>query len=107
LTVKDTRRDEALAYLRTMLEETARAQHLVSAGSAIPTLQELLRVRHLGKQSIAALLGDCLSATILQAAQADQVTLSRLAELIGFAQQALCQACRSEVGKRWKEAEDV
>ena len=107
MTVKDTRRDEALAYLHTMLEETTRAQHLVSAGSAIPALQALLRVRRLSKQSIAALLGDCLSATILQAAQADQATLSRLAELIGFAQQALCQTCRSEVGKRWKEAEDV
>jgi len=60
-------------------EITARAQHLVSAGSAIPALQALLIVRRLGAQSIAALLGDCLSATILQAAQPHQATLSRLA----------------------------
>ena len=38
-------------------EITSLAQHLVSAGSAIPALLGLLRVRRLGAQSIAALLG--------------------------------------------------
>lgn len=58
---------------------------------------------HLPERS-AVLLSDCLKATT---EQADAANLPRLAELIGFAMQALCPACRSEVGKKWKEAEDV
>jgi hypothetical protein len=82
-----------------MLEETAQARHLASTGQAIPAMQALFRARRLGKRSIAALLGGCLSAA---ASQADQASFARLAELIMFAQQTLCPGCRSEVGKRWK-----
>jgi hypothetical protein len=102
--MKSTPRQEALRSLRAMLEETTQAQQLVSTGQAIPAMQALIRARRLGKQFIVALLGDCLRAA---AAQADEASLSRLTELIGFTQQTLCPACRSEVGKRWKEAEDV
>jgi hypothetical protein len=102
--MKDTRRDEAIKHLHAMLKETVQAEELVSTGQAIHAMQALFRARRLGKQSIAALLGGCLSAA---ESRADQASLSRLAELIGFAQQALCPACRSEVGKKWKEAKDV
>jgi len=105
LTLKDMQRDETLQYLRVMLKEIERARDLMAnGGQNIPAIQALLRARHLGKQSIAALLGDCLRTT---AAQADRASLSRLIELIGFAQQSLCPGCQSEVGKRWKEANDV
>jgi hypothetical protein len=102
--MKNTPRQEARRSLRAMLEETAQAQQLVSTGQAIPAMRALLRAKRLGRQSIAALLGGCLGAV---AAQADEASLARLMELIGFAQQVLCPACRSEAGKRWKEAEDV
>jgi len=103
-TMKSTPRQEVLRSLRAMLEETAQAEQLVSTGQAIPAMRVLLRARHLGKEAIAALMGGCLSTA---ASQADQASLSRLVELIGFAQQVLCPACRSEVGKKWKEAKDV
>ena len=97
-------REQALKSLRAMLDETVRAHDLTANGDAIPTMRSLVRAKRLGKQSIAALLGNCLNATV---EQADEANLPRLAELIGFAMQALCPACRSEVGKKWKEAEDV
>lgn len=97
-------RDETLQHLHAMLAETARARDLTADGQAIPAMRALLRAKRMGKRSIAALLGDCLKAVT---GQADEASLARLAELIGFAQQALCPGCRSEVGKKWKEAEDV
>lgn len=97
-------RDQALQHLHAMLAETARARDLTADGRAIPAMRALLRAKRLGKQSIAGLLARCLRAAT---EQADDASLSRLVELIGFAQQALCPGCRSEVGKRWKEAEDV
>jgi hypothetical protein len=100
--MKSTLHQEALRSLRTMLEETTQAQQLVSTGQAIPAMRALLRAKRLGRQSIAALLGGCLGATSVQA---DEASLTRLAELIMFAQQTLCPNCRSEVGKKWKEAE--
>ena len=103
-TMKNKQRSETLQHLHAMLAETVQAHDLTADGRAIPAIQALLRARHLGKQSIAALLGDCLKTTT---EQTDEMSIPRLMELIGFAQQALCPACRSEVGKRWKEAEDV
>jgi len=101
--MKNTPRQEALKSLYAMLEETTQAQQLVSTGQAIPAMQALLQAKRLGRQSIADLLGGCLRATALQA---DEASNERLMELIGFAQQSLCPGCRSEIGKRWKDAED-
>ncbi len=103
-TMKNTQRSETLQHLHTMLAETERAHELTANGDAIPAMRALLRARHLGKRSIAALLSDCLKTTT---EQTDEVSIPRLIELIGFAQQALCPGCRSDVGKRWKESEDV
>lgn len=97
-------REAAILELRAMLDETMQARDLTADGQSIPAMQALLRAKRLGKQSIAALLGSCLRAAT---EQADDASLSRLRELLGFAQQALCPACRSEVGKKWKESEDV
>jgi predicted secreted protein len=99
-----TKRDAAIRELRVMFDETAQARGLMAEGQAIPAMRALLRAKHVGKQSIATLLGSCLRAATKQA---DDASLLRLAELIGFAQQALCRGCRSEVGRKWKEAEDV
>ena len=104
LTTKEMQRDETLQHLNAMLEEIVQARGLTATGQAISALQALLRARRLGRQAIAVLLGDCLSTT---ATQADPASLSRLVELIGFAQQALCPGCRIEAGKRWKEANNV
>lgn len=98
------RRDEVLDSLKGMLEETARARDLTATGEAIPAMRALLRARSLGRRSVVALMGDCLRAA---AAEADQASLSRLIELIEFSQRALCPRCLSQVGKRWKEANDV
>ena len=97
-------REQALKSLRAMLDETIQARRMVENGQTVPVLKALARAKRLGKGAIAVLLSDCLKATT---EQADAANLSRLAELIGFAMQALCPACRSEVGKKWKEAEDV
>jgi len=102
--MKNTPREKALRSLNAMLEETTQAQQLVSTGQAIPAMRALLRAKRLGRQSIAVLLGGCLGAA---AAQADEASLARLIELIKFAQQDLCPDCRSEVGKKLKEAKDV
>ena len=99
-----TQRDTARWVLRAMLDEIMRARDLTAEDQAIPALQSLLQAKRLGKRSIAILLGDCLEATTKQT---DEVSLARLMALIGFAQQALCRDCRSEVGKRWKESENV
>jgi len=98
------RQEDTLQHLRAMLEETTRARNLTANGQAIPAIRALLRAKHLGKGVIAALLGNCLSVTT---AQADENSLPKLMELIGFAQQSLCPACRSKVGKKWKEIENV
>jgi len=90
--------------LRAMLDETIRVRDLAADGQSILALRALLQARRLGKEAIAALLGGCLKA---EAEQTDAVSLARLGEQIGFAQQSLCPACRSKVGKKWKEAEDV
>jgi|GEM_PF-3040595 len=87
-----------------MLAETSQARDLTADGQVIPAMRALMRAKRLGKETIAALLGGCLKA---ETKQADDVSLVRLREQIGFAQQALCPGCRSEVGKRWKEADDV
>lgn len=87
-----------------MLDEIAQARGLISEGQAIPAMRALLRAKHLGKETIAALLGGCLKA---ETEQVDDVSFARLREQIGFAQQALCRGCRSEVGRKWKEADDV
>ncbi len=97
-------RDEALQHLHAMLAETSQARDLTADGQVIPAMRALMRAKRLGKETIAALLGGCLKA---ETKQADDVSLVRLREQIGFAQQALCPGCRSEVGKRWKEADDV
>ena len=102
--MKNASRGEVLNPLRTTLEETVLARELTATGQAIPAMRALLRAKRLGRQSIGALLGGCLGATV---ARVDEASLARLMELIGFAQQALCLGCRGEVGKRWKEAEDV
>jgi len=102
--MKSTPRQEALRSLHAMLEETMQAQQLVSTGQAIPAIRALLRVKRLGRQSIAALLGGCLGTT---AVQADEASLARLIELIGFAQQSLCPGCRSEVGKNGRRRKIV
>ena len=102
--MKSTPRQEAQRSLNAMLDETTRAQQLVSTGQAIPAMRALLRAKRLGRQSIAALLGGCLGAA---AAQADEASLARLMELIMFAQLDLCPDCRSEVGKKLKEVKDV
>ena len=100
----EAQRDEVMQYLYAMLDETTRAHDLTADGQDLPAMQALLRARRLGKQAIAALLGNCLSVTT---AQADEGSLPKLTELIGFAQRSLCPACRSEVGKKWKESENV
>lgn len=87
-----------------MLDEIARARGLTAQGQSIPAIRALLQAKRLGKETIAALLGGCLKA---ETKQADDVSLARLREQVGFAQQSLCPACRSEVGRKWKESEDV
>jgi hypothetical protein len=90
--------------LCAMLDETTRARDLTADGQAIPAMRMLLQARRLGKEAIAALLGGCLKA---EAEQTDAVSLARLGEQISFTQQSLCPACRSKVGKKWKESENV
>lgn len=97
-------REQALKFLRAMLDETIQARRMAENGQTVPVIKALARAKRLGRESIGALLGECLKA---KTEQADEANLPRLAELIGFAMQALCPACRSEVGKKWKEAEDV
>lgn len=97
-------RDAAIQKLRDMLDEITRARDLTAQGQSVPALRTLMNARRLGKQSIAVLLGNCLKAAT---EQADDESLARLRELIGFAEQALCRGCRSEVGKRWNESENV
>ena len=100
----EAKRDEIIQHLYAILNETRQAHDLTADGQAILAMQALLRARRLGKQAIATLLGNCLSVTT---AQADEGSLPKLTQLIGFAQRSLCPACRSEVGKKWKESENV
>jgi len=95
---------EIILKLHAMLDEITRAHALTADGQSIPAMRRLLLAKRKGKTAIAALLVNCLKA---EAKQADDVSLARLGEQIGFAQQSLCPACRSKVGKKWKESEHV
>ncbi len=99
-----TQENEIILFLRAMLNEITRAHALTANDQSIPAMRSLLLAKRVGKTAIAELLVNCLKA---EAEQADDVSLARLGEQIGFAQQSLCPACRSKVGKKWKESEHV
>ena len=95
---------ETILSLHVMLDEVIRAHGLMADSQSILAMQRLLLAKRMGKTLIATLLSNCLKA---ETEQADDSSLARLKEQIRFAQQALCPACRREVGKRWKESNNV
>jgi hypothetical protein len=100
-------RAQILHALEKVMREVEQARSLVEAGESIAALRALTRVRGLNRQVIAGMVTNCAQKLVDEAKDSRQEHLEELTRLLRFAWSGLCPACRSEVGKRWKEPEDV
>jgi len=100
-------RAQTLHVLEKAIRKVDQARSLLEAGESVAVLRALIRVRGLDRQVIARLVTNCAQTLVEEARDSRQEHLEELTRLLRFAWSGLCPACRSAVGKRWKEAEDV